>query len=166
MGMVARERESGTAAMILSKPVGRGAFVTAKLAALTLVFTAGIALGSLGCYAYTLIIFGNPGGSNFLVANVVAGLYLLVCLAVTLMFSSFFRSQLAAGGLALVLLIVMALTAGLPVMKDYSPGALLKWANDIAAGSGTHAWGALIVSLLVIVLTLIIGWRVFRGKEL
>jgi ABC-2 type transport system permease protein len=166
MGMVARERESGTAAMILSKPVGRGAFVTAKLAALTLVFTVGIALGGLGCYAYTLIIFGNPGGSNFLVANVVAGLYLLVCLAVTLMFSSFFRSQLAAGGLALVLLIIVALTAGLPVMKDYSPGALLKWANDIAAGSGTSAWGALVVSLLVIVLTLIIGWRVFRGKEL
>lgn len=51
-------------------------------------------------------------------------------------------------------------------MKNYSPGALLKSANEIAAGNGTNAWGALVVSLLVIVLTLTISWRVFRGKEL
>ena len=166
MGAIARERESGTTAMILSKPIGRGAFIAAKLAALAIIFAIGITLGGLGCYAYTLVIFGNPGGLHFFAANLVAGLYLLICLAVTLMFSSFFRSQLAAGGLALVLLIVMAATAGLPIMEAYSPGALLMWSTEIAEGNWSMAWGALFVSLAVVGAAPAIGWQVFRRKDI
>ena len=166
MGAVARERESGTAAMTLSKPVGCGAFITAKLAALALAFGIGVAVGALGCYIYTLILFGNPGALDFFLANIVAGLYLLVCLAVTLMYSSLFKRQLAAGGLALVSLIGLAAISGLPVMKDYSPGALLAWSQRIASGSGPNTWGVLITSLVLALLTILIGWQVLKRKEL
>lgn len=167
MGSVARERELGTAAMTLSKPVGCGAFVTAKVAALGLIFGIGIAVATIGCYIYTVILFGDPSALNFFVANLVAGLYLLVCLAVTVMYSCIFKSQLAAGGLALVSLIVLSLVSGfLPVTRDYGPGALLAWSLRIALGGGPSAWGALIASTGLVTLTTIIGWQAFQRKEL
>lgn len=82
------------------------------------------------------------------------------------MYSAFFKSQLAAGALALVTLLALAGTAALPVMRDYSPGALLAWSKDVASGSGPNIWGALIVSLVLVVLTTVIGWQVFQRKEL
>jgi ABC-2 type transport system permease protein len=166
MGMVSRERETGTAATTLSKLVGCGNFLLAKLVVLVLTFGLAIAVGAIGCYFYTLVLFGEPGGLNFLSACLIGGLYLLFCLAVTLMYSSFFRSQLAAGGLALVTLVAIMGTAGLPVMEDYSPGALPAWSQRIASGSGENPWGVLIVSVVLIVVTTVIGWQVFRRKEL
>lgn len=166
MGMVSRERETGSAATTLSKPVGCGNFLLAKLVALALTFGLGIAVGAVGCYFYTVVLFGNPGGLNFLLACLVGGLYLLFCLAVTLMYSAFFKSQLAAGGLALVTLVAITGTARLSVMEDYSPGALPAWSQRIASGSGEYLWGMLVVSLVMIVVTTVIGWQVFKRKEL
>lgn len=166
MGIVAKERESGTAAITLSKPVGCGTFIVAKLAALALTFIIGIAAGGVGCYIYTDVLFGDPNVWDFFLANLLGLLYVLFCLAVTVMYSSFFKSQLAAGGLALVTLVALAGTASLPVMKDYSPGALMAWSQSFASGSGENTWGVLIVSVALIVLTTIIGWQVFKRKEL
>lgn len=166
MGAVARERESGTAAMVLTKPVGSAAFIVAKLAAMGLTFLAGIIVGGVGCYFYTAVIFGDPGAAEFVAANLIAGCYLMVCLSVTLMFSSFFRSQMAAGALSLVCLIALTLTASLSIMKDYSPGALLSWAIQVAGGGTSHVWGALAVSMIVVILTVVAGWQVFRNKEI
>jgi len=166
MGAVARERESGTAAMVLSKPVSSAAFIVAKLAAVAFTFAVAITAGGLGCYIYTVVIFGDPGAVNFLFANLVGGGFLLVCLSVTLMFSAFFRSQMAAGALSLVFLLALTLTTSLPVMKDYSPGAMLSWATGLAAGEATHPWGALVVSLVLVVATVVVAWQVLRRKEL
>lgn len=166
MGAVSRERETGTASMTLSKPVGCGSFIVAKLAALAVTFGIGMAIGAIGCYLYTVVLFGNPGGLNFVYASLLGFLYLLFCLAVTVMYSSFFKSQLAAGGLALVTLAAILGTAGLPGMEDYSPGALVKWSQDMASGLSTNPWGILIVSVVLIILTTVIGWQVFKKKEL
>ena len=166
MSAVARERELGTAAMTLSKPVGCGAFITAKLASLALVFVAGIVIGAMGCYLYTTVLYGGLNARDFFTANLVTGLYLMFCLAFTVMCSSFFKSQLAAGGLALVCLISLTVTSGLPVMKDYSPGVLVAWSRDIASGGSSNNWGVLIVSLVMIALTILTGWQVFKRKEL
>jgi ABC-2 type transport system permease protein len=166
MGSVATERESGTAAMTLSKPVGCGSFILAKLAALAVTFGIAIAVGAVGCYLYTVVLFGNPGGFDFFIANLLGALFLLFCLAVTVMYSSFVKSPIAAGGLSLVTLAAIAGTAGLPVMKDYSPGALLSWAEDVASAGGPNSWWVFIVSVVLIILTTVIGWQVFKRKEL
>ncbi|MCX5999959.1 MAG: ABC transporter permease subunit [Chloroflexi bacterium] len=166
MGAVARERESGTAAMVLSKPVGCGRFLTAKLAALAVTFGAALVVGGIGCYLYTVALFGDPGLGHFTAANLTTGLYLLFCLATTLMYSSFFKSQMAAGALALVSLVALAVTSGLPILEDYSPGALLPWSKTIATGSGDNRWGVLVVSLLLTLAVTVIAWQVFKRKEL
>ena len=166
MGSVATERESGTAAMTLSKPVGCGSFILAKLAALAVTFGIAIAVGAVGCYLYTVVLFGNPGGFDFFIATMLGALYLLFYLAVTVMYSGFVKSPIAAGGLSLVTLAAIAGTAGLPVMKDYSPGALLSWADNVASAGGPNSWWVLTVSVVLIILTTVIGWQVFKRKEL
>jgi ABC-2 type transport system permease protein len=166
MGAVARERESGTAAMTLSKPVGSGAFIVSKLAALVLVLGAGIVVGAVGCYLYTGVLFGHLDGGRFLLATLVAALYLVFCLAVTLMYSCLFKSQVAAGGLALLTLVVLAATAGLPGMKEYSPGALASWSERLVTGGGLDPWGALAVGVGLVLATTIAGWQAFKRMEL
>jgi len=166
MGAVAKERESGTAAMTLSKPVGSGAFIAAKLAALALVVGAGVGVGALACYLYTVILFDDLDGWRFFVATIVAALYLLVALGATVMYSCLFKSQLAAGGLALLTLILLTATSALPGMREYSPGALLSWAGRIVAGTGPDAWGAVAVGFALVLATTLVGWQVFRRKEL
>ena len=47
MGAVAREKERGTAAFVMTKPVGRAAFLAAKFSALALIFLLGLALAAV-----------------------------------------------------------------------------------------------------------------------
>ncbi len=166
MGSVAQERERGTAVMTLCKPVGFGAFVSAKLAALVLIFGIGVALGAIGFYIYTVVLLGDLSLFSFLLITLLAGCYFVVCLSITLMYSTFFKNQLAAGALALVTLIGMALISNIPQLSPYMPSALMSWAQRLAAGSSGSSWSALIVSCSIVVAAIIIGWQVLNRKEL
>src|SRR6185312_6705147 len=57
MGVVAREKEQGTASFVLTKPVSRQAFLVAKALALGVVLTAGVALATIAAYFYTALLF-------------------------------------------------------------------------------------------------------------
>ncbi len=166
MGIVASERDRGTAAMTLSKPVGVGAFILAKFLALSATLAAGAIVGAAGAYLYTFVLFDDPGAGNFAAANMLAWVYLVFATSLTILFSSHFKNQLAAGGLALVILIVLALTSGLVVMREFSPGALMTEAQSLAAGAGIQNWGVVAATLTLIPLLLLAAWHVFRKKEL
>lgn len=166
MGAVARERERGTAAMTLSKPVGRGTFITSKLAALGVTFTAGLVGGAVACGSYTAILFGELNVSSFIAANLLVGLFFLVCLAVTLLCSTLFRSQLAAGGLALVAIVGIWFLTFIPQLEPYAPMGVISWGQRLIAGSGPSAWGAVGISLGVVALCTLLSWRTLLRKEL
>ncbi len=57
MGTVAQEKDKGTAAMILVKPLPRGAFLGAKFMALAALFAITILAAAIACYYYTLLLF-------------------------------------------------------------------------------------------------------------
>lgn len=166
MGVVAGEVGAGTAAMVLSKPVGRGTFVAAKLAALAAVFAAGLVVSALGAYLYTVVLFGSLSAGAFLAANLLIGLYLLVALAVTVMFSAFFRSPMAAGACGLAAAVALSATSGLPWVGHYMPGVLLSWAQAIPAGQSVGSWGAVAASAGVVALATVVGWQALKRKEL
>jgi ABC-2 type transport system permease protein len=170
MGAIAQERERRTAVMTLSKSAGFGAFITAKLAALILILGIGLFLGAAGCYLYTVVLLGNFSAADFLFINLLAGFYLVVCLSVTVMYSAFFRNQLAAGGLAFITLIGLVLISNIPVIGDYTPSSLMNWAAQISKGTEGNPWPSLVVSLAVscaiIVAAVVIGWQVLKRLEL
>jgi len=167
MGAIATERQRGTAAMTLCKPVGRGAFVIAKLVGLGATSLVGLALAGLACYGYTSFLFGEVSGSAFLALNLLLGLFFLTCLAVILLCSSLFKSQLAAGGLAFAVIIGQALVSMIPRIGNYTPGRLVSWGRDLVAVANVpDAWSAVGVSLGVIVVCLFLSWHILQRKEL
>ena len=165
MGAVAREKERGTAAMVLSKPVSRANFLLGKFVALTLVFSLCLALAGLACYYYTVVLFEGTGEARFVEMNLLLGLFIEFYLAVTLLGSTVARSQVVAGGLGLGAVFVVAILGVLPRFGDYMPTALLDWARALMAGTGEPAWGAVVVSLGVIVVCLGAALVVFERQE-
>ena len=169
MGSIAQEKERRTIVMTLSKPVGIGSFILAKLAALAVTFGIGLLLGGFGCYFYTVVLLGNFNAADFAVINLLMGFYLLVCVSVTVMYSALLKSQLAAAGLAFITLIILVVFSNIPIIGEYMPSTLTNWATNIAFGSGGNPWptliGSLIVSGFIIIVTLIVGWQVLRQKE-
>ncbi len=166
MGAVARERERGTAAMVLSKPVGRGAFVMAKLMAMSTSFIIALGVASIACYVYTVLLIGEANASGFLGLNLLMALFFVVSLSVTLLFSSLFRSQLAAGGVALAILIGQAVITQLPWIGDYTPGRLISWGTELLSGATDSAWPAVAMSIVIIIGCLFLSRLALKRKEI
>ncbi|NLZ27405.1 MAG: ABC transporter permease subunit [Firmicutes bacterium] len=106
MGAVAREREQGISAWLLTRPVGRLPYLYSKFAA----YSAGLLLtmvsGTLLATLYTTSLMGVPPLVPTIWGAVFMFLYLELILVVALSASALLRSQIAAGGATLAFLIV------------------------------------------------------------
>jgi len=166
MGAISNEMKSGTAIMTLSKPVSRAAFVGAKFTAMSLTFILSLAAASTVAFAYTVWLIEGADIAGYIGLNLLLALFLVFCLAVTLLCSSFFRSSLAAGGVAIALLISQAAVSAIPVIGDWVPGKLLGWGTNLLAGKPDAFWGALAVTLALIAGCLYLAQKILRSKDL
>lgn len=166
MGAVAHEKDKGTAAVMLVKPMPRSVFLMAKFAALSLTFGVSIALATVGSYAYTRVLFGALDAPAWLALNILFLIYVLVFVALTLLCSTLMRSTVAAGGLAFGVLIVFSILSALPAIAEVLPGQLIAWGAGLALGADIAAWPALGVSLALIAVSLVVAWLVFERQEL
>ncbi len=167
MGSVAQEKDKGTAAMLLSKPVSRETFLLAKLLGLAMTFLAGIGLAALGGYYYTGVLFEWLNPAAFAALNALVLLYLLVYASMTLFSSTLARSQVAAGGIAFGLLITFGILGAIPQVGKFMPAALITWGQQISLGTATEtAWRPLLVAPALILIFLIGAWAVFRRQEI
>ena len=167
MGAVAQEKDKGTAAMVLVKPLARSAFLVGKFAALGITFASGLAVAGLGCYYYALLIFGRLSVPGWVALNGLLLVHTLVYVALTLLCSTFSRSQAMAGGAAVGLLVVSLALGAFPPLGRWLPGSLLAWGTRLAlAQAGDAAWGALWVSMGIVASSLVGAWLIFRRQEL
>ena len=166
MGSVAQEKERGTAAMILTRPVSRGTFLLAKFAALRFTFFVGITLAALGCWYYTWLLFEPLPWLPFIWLNILMLVNFLVYVAMTLFCSTLLRSQAGAAGLAFGGLILLAILSVFPDIAKYLPGRLFDWGMGLVLGIGHSSWPALWVSLGLIAAFLLAAWLVLRRQEI
>ncbi len=165
MGVVVQEKERGTAAFFLTRPVARETFLLAKFAALTVVFTASLAVAALGCWYYTYILFEPLAWGPFLALNGLMLVVFLVYMALSLLGSTIARSNGIAVGLAFLALIVIGGIGALPSIGDYLPGHLFAWGVTLVLGGTTSGWPALWISLGIILAALVAACLVFRRQE-
>ena len=165
MGSVAVEKDKGTAALMLVKPLPRWAFLLAKFAALGITFAAGVVLAGLASYLYTVLLFGTVSAAAWLAMNALILLCLLVYLALTLLCSTLTHSQIVAAGMAFGALILLAIVSALPKVGDWAPTQLANWGAALVMGTGTSAWPAVWVSLGLIAVSLVAAWVVFERQE-
>lgn len=166
MGSVVQEKEKGTASMVLAKPLPRSFFLLAKFAALCLNFFISLALASLGGFYYTMVLFHAPHFSAWLALNILIFLSLAVYVSMTLFFSTLFRSQWAAAGLGLSIIISLSALSSFPGLGKYLPSSLLSWGASLVRGDEASAWPALVISLALILISLLASWLVFKRQEL
>ena len=166
MGAISTERSSGTMEMTMCKPVGFGAFVAAKFAALGLTLCLALVAGGAGAYIYTVVLFGTPQGAQFVGGTALVGAYLAVVLALTLLASAATRSQLLAGVLSLAAVIVLGVLGVVPGAREVLPSGLTGWAGTLAAGHGDPAWGAVAMACAIVVASLAGATYLLRTREM
>jgi len=167
MGSVATEKERGTAAMVLVKPVTRAAFLTSKFVAIAVTLGISMAIAGAGAWFYTLVLFEPLPIAGFAGALVLQWLALLAYAAITFLGSTLTRSSLAAAGLGIVAIIVLGILSVVPAIGRYLPTGLGTVARAWALGDAPgDAIGPVLASLLLISGLLAIGWLAFRRQEL
>lgn len=167
MGAVAGEKEKGTAALILSKPLPRWAFILSKFVAQGLVYVASFVVAAAGAYGYTLYLFGPIDVGDFLLINGLLALWLLVFVAVSVLGSTLGKTTGAAAGISLAGCVLLLVLGTLPRIGPYMPGGLVGWAGALAIGQPAAANGnALAASVALILACLVAAVAVFEVSEL
>lgn len=165
MGVVVQEKERGTAAFFLTRPVSRETFVLAKFASLAVTFIASLALAAAGCWYYTYVLFERLAWGPFLALNGLMLVVFLVYMALSLLGSVLARSQGIAVGLAVLVLIIIGLGGSIPVIGEYFPGRLFSWGASLLMGGNAAAWPAFWISLGIIAAASLAACLIFRHQE-
>ncbi|HEX8035363.1 MAG TPA: ABC transporter permease [Ktedonobacterales bacterium] len=166
MGMVAREKERGTAAFVLAKPITRQAFLAAKLVALLVTLGAGVAVAATADYAYTALLFKPLPLAGFIGCAALTLLLLLVYGAVTFLASAALPSALGAAGAGVAFFVVFAALSAQPDIAHYMPGGLTAPARALALGlAPQHLVAALAGSGVIVAAALVLAWAAFRRQE-
>ncbi|MGC9396498.1 MAG: YhfC family glutamic-type intramembrane protease, partial [Anaerolineae bacterium] len=139
MGAIAGEKDKGTAALILSKPMPRWAFVCSKFTAQTLVYMVGFLIAALCAFYYTWFLFGPVSMAAFLFCNVLLFVWLMTYVAVALTGSALMKNVGAAAGVGFGGSVLLMLAGSVPTLSSMMPGALLAWASQVGLGTSSEA---------------------------
>jgi ABC-2 type transport system permease protein len=167
MGAVAPEKERGTAALLLTTPLSRPAFLAAKVLALGTTLTIGVAAAMASGWLYTAILFEPLPVAGFLAAGALVWLLLAAFTALTFLGSVVTGSAVAAGALGFGLFLVLSLLSAFPVVGEYLPSGLIAPAMNVALGSpGGEVIRPLLATVLLIGGALVVSHISFRRQEL
>ncbi len=146
-GLISSERKAGTAILVLTKPISRATFVTAKafvhMVFLSLVTVVGTAL----TWGITQVVFGIAPGGPLWQASLAWLAFALFFLGAMTFFSVVLNSQAGAAGLGVGLFAVLALASMFPLMTLLTPAGLVAAPAAIAAGTDFPSVWAVMTTL-------------------
>ncbi|MBN2005728.1 MAG: YhfC family intramembrane metalloprotease [Anaerolineae bacterium] len=170
MGAIAGEKDKGTAALVLCKPLPRWAFVCSKFTAQTFAYILGFLVAMVCTFYYTWFLFGPVNFGAFAFCNLLLFVWLTAFVAVTLTGSALTNSIGAAAGVGFGGAVLLMLAGSLPTLGSMMPGALLAWATQVGLGTSTDPipanGGALVATIVIIILGVIGAIAAFEQQEL
>jgi len=132
MSAVSGERNSGTAAMILVKPISFASFVTSKWAAMLTLTVLAFAVGYGASWYYTDALIGRLEPVYALKSLAVYALWIAFIGTLTIVASSLLRSGAAAAFLALGSAAVLSILSNVfPRAMQWSPGRLAGYGHSL-----------------------------------
>ena len=164
-GVIAGEQASGTAILVLTKPVSRGAFVLAKFISQTVLLVVFTAVGTLACWGVTYAIFKDAPSARLLSSTGAWLAFAVLLLAVMTLFSAAMKS-LAAGGAGLGAFFVLSVGALWGPALKYSPAGMSAAPGDLLLGKEIALGWPLATTALAVVLLVAGAIAVFRQREL
>jgi ABC-2 type transport system permease protein len=171
MGSVSGELDRGTAALVLAQPVGRPAFLIAKLLAIGVVLGVSMLLASAVAWIYTAILFEPAPMGGWVAMTALSWLALLAWATLTFLVSAATGSTMAAAGLGFVALVGVGIVALVPALDRFLPTGLAAPAmslgtGDWAAVDGGRLATAVAGSLVLVAIALAAAVAAFRRREL
>jgi len=167
MGSVATEKERGTAAFLLTKPIGRGAFVAAKVVAIGALLAVALGVAGALCWIYTAILFEPLPVAGFAGGVALVWLSLAVFAALTFLASVTTRSALVAGGAGVGAFLVVGILSALPTIGPFMPTSLWGAADALALGTVPDPLaGPVLANVAFVLAALGLAWWSFRRQEI
>lgn len=168
MGAVVTEKERGTAAMILTKPATRAAFLLGKVAAVGLLLAVSVAIAFVLAAAYTAVLFEALPVAGVAAAAVVLWLSLVVFAALTFLASTVAPSAIVAGGVGLAALLATGIIGALPGLGPWMPTGLWGAAQALALGQepATDIVGPVLLNAGIVAAAISLAIVAFRRQEL
>lgn len=165
-GLVSSERRSGTAVLVLTKPVSRRAFVVAKVLVHALFLTAVVVLGTALTWAETAVLFGSAPAEALWAAALSWLAFAVLFLAIMTLLSVWVGSQAAAAGVGIGLYALLAVAGVWPPLAALSPAGLVGAPSALAAGKNVAVLWPVLTSLGLATLLVAAAAAVFRRQEL
>jgi ABC-2 type transport system permease protein len=167
MGAVATEKERGTAAFVLTKPVTRPAFLVAKVVAIGALLALASAVAGALAWVYTAILFEPLPVAGFAAAVGLVWLSLAVFAALTFLASVVAPSALVAGGIGLGLVFVAGFLSALPQVGAWMPTSLWGAADQLGVGTVPDPLlGPVLFNVVLVVAAIGLATAIFRRQEL
>jgi ABC-2 type transport system permease protein len=166
-GIVSSEVTSGTAILLLTKPLSRVAFVVVKAVVHSVFLAVLLVLGTLVSWGLTAVVFGAapaaPIWDSALVWLVLGVFYV----ATMTLLSVAIRSSAGAAGAGIAVFIVLSVAGLWKPLNDFSPAGLAGRATSLAADAATSPvlWPVLI-SLAASIAFVALAAAIFRRAEL
>lgn len=165
-GVVSGERRSGTAVLVLTKPLSRTAFVAAKYLAGSAFLVGTVAIGAAVTWALTWAVFGEAPLAPLAGAT---GLWLvlgLMILGIMVFLSSLVGSQAGAAGLGFGAFVLLSIASIWSPAVRYSPTGLLGAPTEVLLGRSGPLLGPVLTGLALGAISVAAAVAAFSRKEL
>ncbi|MFJ5956431.1 ABC transporter permease [Paenarthrobacter sp. NPDC092416] len=166
-GVVSTEIREGTAGFILTKPVSRTTFVSAKAAVHAGFITVVFALGTFTTWVSTQVTFAVAPSAQLWGAAFLLLLYGILAFAYTFAFSVLIPAPAGASGAGLGIYVLLAVGAAWDPLATYGPAGVPAIAAAVATGQEhvSPAWPA-VTTLLAAAAAIGAAVLIFDRKEL
>jgi ABC-2 type transport system permease protein len=164
MGIISKEKESGTIIFLLVKPVVRSNFIFAKYSAVTIAALFAMLVSFLATSFYISLFFENFDFASFALINLMMFVYVLSVLYITVFFSSIFKSQILAGVCSFVMYLLFNLLAQVESFSKFVPGGIVNQTTNVVNKSDIDIT-VFFSSLIILVFCVTISSIIFKRWE-
>ena len=165
-GIVSAESRSGTAVLVLTKPVSRTAFVVVKAVVNSAFVAVLLLVGTLLTWGLTAAMFGTAPASALWSSALVWLVLAVLFIALMTLLSVVIGSTAGAAGAGLGCFAMASIASIWKPLASYSPAGLTSAATALAAGTAAAPLWPVLTSLALSVVLVTLAAVLFRRKEL
>ena len=165
-GLVSSERRSGTAVLVLTKPLSRGAFILAKAVVQSMFLVVLVAAGTLITWAATGAVFGEAPGQALWSASFAWLVFGILIVALMTLLSVIIRPAAGAAGAGLGAYVLLSIVVLWEPLGTYSPAALTTAPTSLAMGESVDLFWPVVTALILAAVLTAVAAASFRRLEL
>lgn len=164
--LVSGERRSGTAVLVLTKPVSIAAFLLSRFVSQSLLVLGGLIPAAIVCWLGTLLIFGEAPFVPFLKAILLFAVLSILLIAVMLVCSTLVNSTAGAAGIGFGVYLILNILSGFGPTRDYSPAGLYSAIAGVISDTNPPVLLPSLTAILATALLILFAIRLFSRQEL